>query len=286
MTTILLTGVTGKVSGATLEALRGTGHRLIGLVRDPGKAESLGIELRHGDLERPRSLEGVFEGVDAAWLLAPPGPLAPYQMSNALHAAREAGVRHVVRMSAVGAAHDAPTLNSRMHALSDTELALSGIAFTVLKPHFFTQNLAFLTQSVFAEGKLYLALADARVPMVDVRDIGAVAARILAEPEPHAGRSYTLTGPSAVSMAEVARSFGAALGREVKYVAVPVSAAVEGMTRMGMDDYGQVAMRDYFTAYSRGWQSEVTSEVERLTGTRARGVEQFVRELVTSAPGA
>jgi hypothetical protein len=74
-----------------------------------------------GDLERPRSLEGAFDGVDAALLLCPPGPLAPYHTSNALWAARQAGVKHVVRASAIGAAHDAPTLNGRLHALSDDE---------------------------------------------------------------------------------------------------------------------------------------------------------------------
>src|SRR5581483_12414050 len=120
MTTILLTGANGNVTGATVRALKGQGHRLIGLLRDPAKAKGLeGVELRQGDLAKPRTLEGAFDGVDVAWVLTPAGALAPYLSSNALWAARQAGVKHVVRLSAIGAAHDAPSLNGRMHALSD-----------------------------------------------------------------------------------------------------------------------------------------------------------------------
>jgi uncharacterized protein YbjT (DUF2867 family) len=278
MATILMTGATGTVSSATIRALSASGQRVLGLARDPKKAERLEVEIRVGDLEKPRTLEGAFDGVDVAWLLAPPGPLAPYHMSNALFAARKAGVKHIVRMSAVGAAHDAPTLNSRLHALSDTELSLSGVPYTLLKPHFFTQNRAMLGQSVRAEGTLYVPFGDAKLPMVDVRDIAAVAARVLAEPAPHAGKTYTLTGPNAIGMQEVADAFGAALGRAVKYVDVPVLGFVETLAKMGVDDYGQVATRDYFTAYSSGWQSEVTPWVERLTGTAPRGIADFARD--------
>jgi uncharacterized protein YbjT (DUF2867 family) len=278
MATILMTGATGTVSSATIRALSASGQRVLGLARDPKKAERLEVEIRVGDLEKPRTLEGAFDGVDVAWLLAPPGPLAPYHMSNALFAARKAGVKHIVRMSAVGAAHDAPTLNSRLHALSDTELSLSGVPYTLLKPHFFTQNLAMFGQSARTEGTLHVPLGDAKLPMVDVRDIAVVAARVLVDPAPHAGKTYTLTGPKAIGMQEVADALGAALGRAVKYVDVPVLGFVETLAKMGVDDYGQVATRDYFTAYSRGWQSEVTPWVERLTGTAPRGIADFARD--------
>ncbi|HET9375181.1 MAG TPA: NAD(P)H-binding protein [Chthoniobacterales bacterium] len=107
MSTILLTGATGNVTSAVIRSLQGSGHRLIGLIRDPAKAKDLaaqGVELRTGDLSLLRTAEGAFEGVDVAWLLTPPGPSAPIQASNALWAARLGGVKHVVRMSAVGAA--------------------------------------------------------------------------------------------------------------------------------------------------------------------------------------
>lgn len=278
MATILLTGANGKTSAATIAALKASGHKLIGLVRDPSKAEQLGIGLRTGDLEKPRSLEGAFDGVDTAWLLSPPGPLAPYQMSNALWAARQAGVKHIVRMSAVGAAHDAPTVNSRTHALSDAELAGSGIPFTLLKPHFFMQNFLWTATSIIEQAAIYYALGDAKLPVIDVADIAASAAAVLSNPQPHAGKTYTLTGGVAVSMAQVAAAIAEAVGKPVKYVPVPVAAAVDSLTKMGMDDYGQVAMRDYFTAYSDGWQSQVTDAVKQLTGKAPRSIAEFAQQ--------
>lgn len=266
MATILLTGATGQVSQATISALRTSGHRLIGLVRNPDKAAALGIELRTGDLEKPRSLEGAFADVDTAFLLAPPGPLAPMQMSNAIWAARQAGVKHIVRMSAVGAGFNAPTYNSRLHALSDAELAASGVAYTIVKPHFFMQNLMMAAGTVHSEGKLYFALGDAKLPMIDVADIAAVAAAILANPSPHAGKTYTLTGSEAVGMADVASAMGAALGKPVTYIPIPVAAFVGQLAQYGVDDYGQVSLRDYMNAYASGWQAQVTNDVERVLG--------------------
>lgn len=281
MTTILLTGATGSVSSAVIRSLQGSGHHLIGLVRDKAKAKGLaeqGVELRKGDLSLLRTVEGAFEGVDVAWLLAPPGPNAPIQSSNALWAARLGGVKHVVRMSAVGAAHDAPNLNSRLHALSDSEVAGSGLPFTIVKPHFFMQNLMMAARSVAEEGSIYFALGDAKLPMIDVRDIGASVAAILANPAPHGGKTYTLTGPTAVGIADVASAIGDAIGKPVKYVPVPLAAMVESLTKMGLDDYTQVSLRDYFISYARGWESQVTTAVKDLTGKAARGIGDFARE--------
>lgn len=281
MSTILLTGATGSVSSAVIRSLQGSGHRLIGLVRDAAKAKdlaALGVELRIGDLSLLRTVEGAFEGVDVAWLLAPPGPNAPLQSSNALWAARLGGVKHVVRMSAVGAAHDAPNLNSRLHALSDSEIAACGLPFTIVKPHFFMQNLMMAAQSVAEQGAIYFALGDAKLPMVDVRDIGASVAAILANPAPHAGKTYTLTGPAAIGIGQVATAIGEAIGKPVKYVPVPVEAMIETITKMGLDDYNQVSLRDYFTSYSRGWESQVTTAVKDLTGTAPRGIDEFARD--------
>src|SRR4051812_32857556 len=96
MATILLTGATGNVTSSVLPELQGSGHKLVGLVRDPAKAQALaaqGVELRRGDLTQLRTVEAAFTGIDVVFLLAPPGFLAPTQMSNALWGARKGGVK-------------------------------------------------------------------------------------------------------------------------------------------------------------------------------------------------
>jgi uncharacterized protein YbjT (DUF2867 family) len=260
--------------------LAAQGHRLIGLARDREKAkalESQGVEVKIGDLERLRTVESAFEGIDTAFLCAAPGFLAPLWLSNALWAARRGGARHIVRLSAVGAAHDAPTINSRLHALSDSEVMGSGLQWTVLKPHFFMQNVMMSAASVKEQGAIYFALGDAKVPMIDVRDVGEAAAAVLSAPAAHAGKTYTLTG-APVTMAEVAAAIGTVVGKPVKYVPVPVAAMVENISKAGGGEYAEVSLRDYFTAYSSGWQSTPTTAVKDLTGHEPRTIAQFARD--------
>ena len=277
MAKILLTGANGTVSTATIGALKGTGHQLIGLVRDPVKGERLGIEFRIGELDRPRSLEGAFDGIDTAFLLTAPGDAAPYHMSNALWAAKRARVKHVVRMSAVGAALGAPNLNGRLHALSDRELEASGLEYTILQPHFFWQNLLFSAPTIAHDGAMYWALGEAALPGIDVEDVGAVTARILADPSPHTGKKYTLTGGEAITMHQAATAIGDAIGKRVRYVPISLDTMIEGLSRMGVGDYVEVAYRDYMALYSQGWQSQVTDTVKRILGRPPRSISDFAQ---------
>jgi uncharacterized protein YbjT (DUF2867 family) len=283
--TILITGATGKVSSGVIEKLaKSADVRLRALVRDREKAAHLaaaGIELAVGDLDKPRSLPPAFEGVDTVWLLSPSGPLAPFQQSNGLWAARQAGVRRVIRMSAVGAAHDAPTVNSRMHALSDTELMQSGLAWIVLKPHFFMQNLLGSAGPVKAQGVLYSSMAEGRLGMIDTRDIVDFTAKLLSS-DGHDGRVYTLTGPQSIDFSRVASALATATGKPIKYVATPLAATREAFVKMGASDWNLIAVEDYIAAYARNWGDFVTDEIPKLLGRPALSIDDFAREFATA----
>jgi uncharacterized protein YbjT (DUF2867 family) len=278
--TILITGATGNISSGILGQLKGSGHKLRALVRNPEKAEALkqqGVDVRIGDLEKPWTLGPAFEGADTVWILSPPGPRAPEQSSNALWAAKQGGAKHVVRMSAISAAFNAPTINSRLHALSDAEVAASGIPFTIVKPHFFAQNLMVSAGSIAQEGTIYLALGEGKVGIIDLRDISDFAARVLTSAG-HEGKTYTLTGPASVTMHQVAAAIGNAIGKPVKYVPVPVEAARQAMTQMGMDPWMANLLCDYSTAYSANWGDLVTDDFQRVTGKAPRSIEQFAKD--------
>ena len=278
--TILITGATGNVSSGIIANLKGSGHQLRALVRNPEKAEALkqqGVEVHIGDLEKPWTLAPAFAGADTVWLLSPPGPRAPEQSSNAVWAARQGGAKHVVRMSAVGAAHTAPTINSRLHALSDAELAASGIAYTILKPHFFSQNMMMAAQGVAAQGTIYLPMADGKMGIIDSRDISDFAAHVLTNPG-HEGKTYTLTGPASLSVDEMAADIGSAVGKDVKYVAVPLDAGMQAMSQMGMDEWTVNLFRDYMAAYSTNWGDFVTDDFQKVTGKAPRSFKQFAQD--------
>lgn len=278
--TILITGATGNISSGIIDQLKGSQHRLLALVRNPDKAkalESAGVELRVGDLEKPWTLGSAFEGADTAWILTPPGPRAPEQSSNALWAARNAGVKHIVRMSAIGAAHDAPTINGRLHGLSDAELIGSGVPYTIVKPHFFMQNLLMAAASIAQQGVMYLPLADSRMGLIDSRDISEFAARVLSEAG-HEGKIYTLTGPASVTMHQVAAAIGDATGKPVRYEPVPLEAAWQSMVQAGIDEWTVNLTCDYFAAYSTNWGDLVTSDFQSVVGHAPRSIAEFAKD--------
>ncbi len=284
--TILITGATGKVSTDVIKSLKGTSHKLRVLVRDEAKGapfKAQGLEVAVGDLDNPRTLAPAFAGVDSVWLLTSPGPRAADQNSSAIWAARKAGVSFIARMSAVGAAHNAPTVNSRSHALSDMELAASGIPYTIVKPHFFMQNLMMAAQSVVKEGTMYLALGDGKMGVIDSRDIGLFAAHVLVTGG-HEGKTYTLTGPASISMATVAEQLGAALGKTVKYIPISNGQMVQQISGM-MDAWNVAALSDYFAAYSNNWGDFVTDDFQRVTGKAPSSFATFARDYAQAFGG-
>jgi uncharacterized protein YbjT (DUF2867 family) len=283
--TILVTGATGTVSSSVLDLLRPHAEKVTvrALVRREDAAAKLrasGIDAVLGDLDDPESLSRPFEGVSDLWFLSPPGPRAPENAMNALWAARKAGVSRVVRMSAIGAAHDAPSRNGRLHALSDAELQASGLRWTILRPHFFMQNLLAATGTVEAQSSLYFALGTGRLGLVDTRDIADVAAAVLLdESKRHDGKIYTPTGPQSIGMADVAATLGKVLARDVRYVPVSEEAAREAMLGSGMSPWMTGLLVEYMRAYASGWGDFTTPHVAEVTGKPARDFATFAREV-------
>lgn len=268
--TVLITGATGTVSTALMNALEGADVRLRALVRDKSGADGpreRGAEVVVGDLDEPRSLPPAFEGVQDVWLLTPNSPRAPENNMNAVWAARQAGVERIVRLSAVGAAHDAPNRSGRLHALSDRETERCGMRWTILRPLWFMQNLLNEAGDIAATGSFSLNMASARLSMIDVRDIAACAARVLLDdPDRHHGRTYTLTGPRSLTFDEVAGQLGLALGRPVTYLPVSDDAKRRTLLGYGVPRWIVDMVEEYAQAYVSGWGDFTTDTVADLLG--------------------
>jgi uncharacterized protein YbjT (DUF2867 family) len=275
---IVVTGATGNVASQLIPRLTSAGVGVRAVVRNASKAKALaarGVAIVEADLDRPRTLRHIFDGASAAMIITPPGPRAPQQASSALWAARQSGVKSVVRLSAVGAAHDAPTEGSRLHALSDRELEHSGISFTILKAGPFMQSLLRWGKEVAEQGSFH-GFGDGRRGMIDVVDIAAVATRVLITPG-HENKTYTLTGPRSISMHEVATALSDVLGKPVQYVPVSVEAADQLMAGWGMDEFMRTMVIDCSLAFSNNWADFVTEDVPQLLGRPARSITEFLR---------
>ena len=290
--TVLVTGATGTVSTALLGALKGKpGLRLRALVRDPAgaKAQALqkdGVEVVAGDLEEPDTLSEAFEGVDIVWLLTPASALEPSMGSNAVLAAKQANVKHIVRNSAIKAGHDAPNRNGRLHALVEEAVKASGIPWTILRPHYYMQNLLSSAGSVASNGILYMNMGEGRVGMIDGRDVGVFAAKVIEDPARHAGKTYTPTGPKATTMAEAADTLSSVLARGVNYVALPPEAARQAMLGFGLSRWFVGNVVDYGRVYSEGWGDFVTSDFKDVTGQEARSFKQFATDFAPAFGGS
>ncbi|WP_017625357.1 NAD(P)H-binding protein [Nocardiopsis chromatogenes] len=279
--TVLITGATGTVSTALMGHLKGAGVRMRALVRDPAAAaaaRAAGAEVVAGDLGRPATLGPAFAGVQDVWLLVPNGPRAPEHSMNALWAARGAGAERVVRLSAVGAAHDAPTRSGRLHALSDAETQASGLEWTLLRPMWFMDNLLNEAAEVREKGTLRLDMGQGRLGMVAADDVAACAAAVLAEaPGAHAGRTYTLTGPESLGLDQAAARMGAALGREVAYRPVSGEDKRAAMLAAGADEWTAEMVGEYSAAFAQGWGDFTTPDAEHLLGRAPQTVADFAR---------
>jgi len=281
--TILITGANGNISSgiiANLANLKDSGLSLRALVRNPEKADKLkamGVDVRIGDLEKPWTLAEAFAGVDTLWLLTAGDPRGPEQNSNAIWAAKQAGVKHIVRMSAVGAEYNAPAMSYRLHALSDAELIGSGIPYTIVKCQFFAQNFMMAADPIKEKGCMFMSLGDGKIGIIDSRDISEFAAHVLST-EGHAGKTYTLTGPASLNMHEVAEAIGAAIGKPVKYVAIPVAGVKKVLAEKGMGEWAVHRFGEIFDAYAANGGDVVSGDFQRVMGKAPRSVAQFAQD--------
>jgi uncharacterized protein YbjT (DUF2867 family) len=236
-------------------------------------------EIAVGDFAEPESLDDALRGVTAALLVSPPAPQQVAWETAFIDAAARAPLPpHVVKVASIGAAPDAPYLIGRTHGQIIETLRSSGVPHTVLAPNGYLQNLEAHAGSMAREGVLAMPGGDAVISQIDVRDVAAAAAAVLADPAGHAAQTYDLTGPAPLSYADIAQTFSRIIGREVRYVDVPVDQARAHLLGDGLPEWLVDGLLDLSAFYCTGAASIVSGDVERLTGRKPRSVEDFVRD--------
>jgi uncharacterized protein YbjT (DUF2867 family) len=285
---ILITGATGTTGREIVGELRKLGAAGVrALVRDPARAAFIreaGFETAEGDFDRPETLGAALEGVERALLLTPPSPQTFEQQRAFVEAARRAGVRHVVKFSAFGADANAPEGFGKWHGQSEDLLKSSGLAWTMLRPNFFMQNLLGQAPQIAANGAVYQPVGDARASFIDTRDIAAVAARTLTE-EGHEGQTYVLTGPEALSYHDVAAKLSEAAGRHVGYVPISPEQFREGALGAGLPEWLVSALERLNETFASGHAAEVNDNVRRVGKKEPTTFEQFARDHAAAFKG-
>ncbi|MFC0003812.1 SDR family oxidoreductase [Micromonospora siamensis] len=275
---VLVTGATGNVGGAVARSLaaagtpvRVAGPDLVGLRR-----RFPGVPAVRLDFAEPGTFDPALADVGALFLLRPPQIARVGPTLNALvDAATRHRVGHVVFASVTGA----DTNRIVPHHRVETHLRGSGLPYTILRPGFFAQNLAdAYRRDIREDDQILLPAGRGRVAFVDTRDLGDVAATVLADPAAHAGTGYTLTGPEALDFDQVAALLTEVLGRPVHYRPATVAGYLTHLRRRGTPLVQALVQTVLHTGLRRGRAERVDPTLAHLLGRPPRTLRQYVWE--------
>jgi len=275
---VLVTGATGTIGRDVARQLFGKGVAVRAGVRDKAKArKQFGAEIAlvPFDFENAKTFSEALEGVERVFLLPPLLPNQLEVMNAFVDAAKRAGIRHMVKLSAIGIDDESQPTAIKSHDANERHIRESGVAFTFLRPNSFMQN--FITYFPPRNGAIYLPWGNGTASFVDTRDIASVAAKALTS-DGHEGKIYTLTGPATLGIAEVALILSEVTGREFKYVDVPEAAARDGMLQAGVPPWQVELVLELHAVNKQNRWSAVTSDIEKVTGTPPTDFAQFARE--------
>jgi (4-alkanoyl-5-oxo-2,5-dihydrofuran-3-yl)methyl phosphate reductase len=276
----LITGATGNVGSLVADGLIARGHRPRIFVRDATKARARyggRVDIFTGDLADVKTLRPALADADALFLVNS-GPDLAVLDGLAAEAAKVAGVRHLVKLSS----YDAREQNvgtGVWHAAGEAAIRASGISFTFIQPSGFMTNALYWASSIKAAGIVRTATGDGKIPFIHPVDIAEVAVKALTEPE-NAGRSLPITGPEALSYADMTAKIGAVIGKALRFQAMSEDEARAQQIAWNAPPPLVEARLSIFRAIREGRLATVTEMVERVLGRQPISFDQWARENV------
>ncbi len=271
-----VTGSTGRLGGRVARRLATAGVRQRLLVRDPARAPQLPrTSVVRAPFAEPDAVRAALTGVPTVLMVsASETPDRVAQHTAFVDAAVAAGVRHLVYVSFSGAAPDCTFTLGRDHYATEQHIRASGVALTFLRDNFYAD---FMPAMVGEDGVLRGPAGDGRVAVVAQDDIADAAVAVLLDPAAHAGATYTLTGPEALSLDDVAAILTAGLGRPVTYVRETVDEAYSSRASYGAPRWQLDAWVSTYTAIANGEVAAVSPDIPTLTGHPATSLSELIR---------
>lgn len=277
----LVTGATGNIGSLVTHRLIERGIRPCIFVRDEARARTLfgdAVDIRVGDLGAShRSLAAAFAGMDTLFLLNSGPDLAARDRVAAL-AAKKAGVSHLVKLSTLDVLSGVGT--GPWHAQGEAAVRESGLDYTFIRSAGFMSNALYWAEAIKTERVLRSSTCDGKIAFIHPADIADIAVHAMTTRDLHR-QAVVITGPKALSYAEMVDVIGAAIGTRLRYV--PIS---DDEASFGSDAYAE-AVTDIWRAIREGRVTTATDAVQRILGRAPRSFEQWVSENVTefAAPG-
>jgi NAD(P)H dehydrogenase (quinone) len=278
---ILVTGATGQVGYHLMEALADAGAEAAAMVRVQAKAVDLPGSRQHvvATLDGPPPAETLW-AFDRVFLLSPAHEGQVELELIFIDALLAAGHRpHIVKIAADGFQDlDCDVRFMRNHRQIAAHLDATGLPVTYLAPNLYMENLLEEADTIREQGAIFAPAGRGRIGFVAASDVASVAAQVLTS-QGHEDKTYVLTGPEALSYADVAARVSAVFAREVGYEDLPEQLARDQMLAGGLSRWQTEGTAELFDWIRNGGADSVTSWVPELTGSLARPVEDWLTEL-------
>jgi uncharacterized protein YbjT (DUF2867 family) len=275
-TPLAITGSTGRLGGRVARKLAEAGSPQRLLVRDASRAPKLaGATAVRSSYADRKAVTAALDGLRTVLMVsASESPDRMSQHRAFIDAAAAAGVQQVVYISFYGAAPDCTFTLGRDHFATEEYLRASGMGFTFLRDNLYAD---FFPAMVGEDGVIRGPAAQGRVAAVAQDDIADAAVAVLLHPEAHAGATYSLTGPEALTLDEVAAVLTGAQGRLVAYRPETVPEAYASRAVYAAADWQVDAWVSTYTAIAAGELAGVTGDIETLTGRPAMSLADLLR---------
>ena len=276
---ILVTGATGNTGRAVVEGLVSRGVAVRAMVRRPEQAETFppGVQVVLADMERVETLAPAVAGVQQMLLISSLEPKLPELQEEMVRAAHRGGVRRIVKISTEIADPASNALIGRWHGQAEKAVESTGLAYFHLRPCNFMQNLFAFAADIKASNHFSAPLGAARISLVDVGDLAAVAVAVLLDTTLPSG-SAVVTGDSNPGYEEFASMLSERLGKRISYEATNPAEAMRRFLAGGMPQWKAQELILMYDHLQDPRHTETNDAVRQFTGRAPRPFADFVRE--------
>jgi NAD(P)H dehydrogenase (quinone) len=280
--TVFIAGATGDTGRVAVRESLALGLQVRAMVHKKDARsdalEKLGAEIAVGDLLEIDSIRAAMEGVDAAYFVWPVQTGLINAVVNFAQAGKEAGGPTIVNLSQRSARRESKSHSCRDSYIAEQVFNWSGLPVVHLRPTYFLEWLLYPWQLPYLrQGILRMPVGKGRHSPIAADDQGRAIAAILMAPEPHIGKTISLSGPVEMDHEQMAAELSEALGRKIVFQDLPIAEYCASLEAMGVPAYIVQHLSGAMEDYQNGVMSGADDNVERLTGRRPMTVREFTR---------
>lgn len=277
MEQIIVLGATGNVGTAVLKNLQNRNVQVFaGVHSEKGfeKVSQFGAKPIIVNFNDQESLNEALKGKDRVFLVTPIIQNADAVTQMVINAAKLNNLKHIVRSSGAGADANGQIQLARWAGLSEDVVKSSDLNYTIIRPYSFLQNLInFHGQSIQQNNGFFMPVGDAKLSLVDVNDIGEIAAIVMTSEE-HYKKTYELSGLT-YTYEEIAATLSKVVERKISYIDIPEENARESMLSFQMSEWLVDALMELSYITKQGWTAGYSDDFKNLTCKEYTSSETF-----------